>query len=228
MLGQEITTSITAATSSEIHGQLSGGDQEAKSSLPADPPEEAKLAVQNVVGQAAAAKRNRQREVRLSIIDAFVRLRIPFHVWPDFVQAYYTDPHQQNKYRQLMTPSSFHAPDFDRLNQSPDDWIKEADRAWALHRNTFLDECGNWVKAGVDEEIVEAKRPRGPGKKMPVNEGVQRRGDNTPIERRYEWAAKYLARVALKEIAGEDACASTAGRIARQIVRSAGWVTKSR
>jgi hypothetical protein len=185
------------------------------------------MQVQNVVGQAAAAQKNRQREARLNIMQAFARMRIPFQVWPDFVQTYYTDSRQENEYRQLMTPAPFQAPEFDRLNQRPDDWINDADRAWALHRNTFLQECENWVKAGVDEEIVEAKRPRGPGKKLP-NEGRQRRGDNTPIDRRYEWAAKYLARVPLKEIAGEDADASTAGRIARQIVRSAGWATKSR
>jgi hypothetical protein len=183
--------------------------------------------VQKVVGQAAAAEKNRQREARLSIIQALARLGIPFHEWPDFVQAYYTDSHQQNEYRQLMMPSPFQAPDFDRLNQSPDDWINEADRAWALHRNTFLQECENWVKAGVDEKIVEAKRPRCPGKSS-THEGVQLRGDNTPIRLRYEWAAKYLARIPLKEIAGENADASTVGRIARQIVRSAGWATKSR
>src|SRR5437868_5544345 len=95
----------------------------------------------NMLGQAAAARKNRQREVRLGITQAFARLGIRFREWPNFVQAYYTDPHQQNEYRQLVTPSPFQAPDFDRLNQSPDDWIKEADTAWRLHRNAFLQEC---------------------------------------------------------------------------------------
>jgi hypothetical protein len=186
------------------------------------------MKVQNVVGQAAAAEKNRQREACLGIIQAFGRLGIPFREWPDFVQAYYTDPHQQNKYRQRMLPAPFQAPDFDRLNQSPEDWAKTADRAWALHRETFLQECENWVKMGVDEEIVWKKRARGPGKKNLAREGAQRRGENTPVHRRYEWAAKYVARIPVKEIADENADASTVGRIARQIVRSAGWAGKIR
>jgi len=181
----------------------------------------------NAVGQAAAAERNRQREARFSIIQALARLGIPSREWPDFVQAS-TDPHRQNEYRQRMSPAPFQPPDFDRLNQSPEDWAKAADRAWVLHRETFLKECESWVKLGVDEEIVESKRARGRGKKSLTHEGGRRRGDNTPIHQRYEWAAKYLARIPLKEIASEDADASTVGRIARQIVRSAGWAGKIR
>jgi hypothetical protein len=44
--------------------------------------------------------------------------------------------------------------------------------------------------------------------------------------RRYEWAARYLLRVPLKEIAGADADAATVGRVAREIVRLAGWSNK--
>ena len=127
-----------------------------------------------------------------------------------------------------MSPSPFLAPDFDRLNQSAEDWAKTADRAWALHRERFLEECDMWVKLGVDEEIVAAKLIRGPGKKSLAHEGGQRRGDNTSIHRRYEWAAQYLARMPLKELGGDDAAPSTVGRIARQVVRSAGWAAKIR
>lgn len=119
------------------------------------------------------------------------------------------------------------APSFDRLNQSPKDWLQVADRAWELQRNRFLQSCADWVREGVDEEIVEATPARGRGTKRPAQVGGRNRGNNTPIERRYEWAAKYLIKVPLKEIAGADAEASTVGRIARETVRSAGGLPRS-
>jgi hypothetical protein len=79
---------------------------------------------------------------------------------------------------------------------------------------------------GQDEKIVEPKRVRGTAKKVPAHVVGQRRGGNTPIDRRYEWAAKYLLKVPLKEIAGADADATTVGKVARRIVRSAGWATR--
>ena len=82
------------------------------------------------------------------------------------------------------------------------------------------------VRAGVDEEIAEVKRARDTGKKVPAPGVGRRRGGNTPIDRRYDWAAKYLVKVPLKEIAGADADATTVGRVAREIVRLAGWATK--
>lgn len=173
-----------------------------------------------------AAEKNREREARLRIIEAFRRLGIPYSDWPDFVRAFYTDPQQQIEYHELMTPSPFQPPDFDRLSETPQDWVKAADNAWELHRNRFLKECEDWVRAGVDEELVKAKRARGTGRKSPSDAVGNRRGVNTPIDRRYEWAAKYLVKVPLKEIAGADADATTVGRVAREIVRSAGWPTK--
>jgi len=186
---------------------------------------------QGVAGQAASAENNREREVRLRIIQVLRRLGIPDNQWPDFVRAFYANPQQRIEYHQFMTPPpfqapEFQAPEFDRLNQSPKDWLQVADRAWELQRNRFLQRCADWVREGVDEAIVEATPARGRGTKRPAHVGGRNRGDNTPIERRYEWAAKYLIRVPLKEIAGVDAEASTVGRIAREIVRSAGWPTK--
>jgi hypothetical protein len=125
-----------------------------------------------------------------------------------------------------MTPSPFQAPDFDRLSESHQDWVKVADKAWERHRNEFLKECEAWVIAGVDDEIVTVKRARGTGRKSLSQLAGKRRGGNTPVDRRYEWAAKYLVNVPLKEIAGADADATTVGRVAREIVRSAGWPTK--
>jgi hypothetical protein len=182
--------------------------------------------MQKGIGQAASAENNRRREVRLGIIHAFSRSSIPFKEWPDFIKVYYANAHQQNQYCQNMSPLPFQPPDFDRLNQSPEDWIEAADRAWALHRSRFLEDCESWVKMGVDEAIVWKERPRGPGSRNLGPERTRRRGDNTAINRRYEWAAQYLAGIPIKQIA-EQADSSTVGRIARQILRSAGWPTRS-
>jgi hypothetical protein len=154
-------------------------------------------------------------------------LGIPYSQWPDFIKVYYADPHQQNHYRQSMSLLGFQAPDFDRLNQSPAEWKKAADKAWALHRNRFLEEGENWVKMGVDEEIVWKELPRGPGNKFGRGR-KRRRAGNTAIDQRFLWAAQYLAGVPLKQIAVEHADPSTVGRVARAIVRSAGWPTRSR
>jgi len=103
--------------------------------------------------QAGGAAVNRQREARFRIIGALVRLSIPTSRWPEFVQAFYSDPSQ--KYHQRVSPSPFRAPAFDRLNQSPQDWKKAADSAWKRHRDRFLQTFPSWVAAGVDEEIAE-------------------------------------------------------------------------
>jgi len=87
-----------------------------------------------------------------------------------------------------------------------------------------LQECKDWVSEGVDEEI-RLKQARGPGKKMLPHGERQTRGKNTHIKRRYEWAAKYLLKVPLKEIAGADEDASTVGRVARDIIRLADWAS---
>ncbi len=174
-------------------------------------------------GLAAAAAKNRERDARLRIIEAFRRSGIPYDQWPDFVRAFHADPHQRIEFHALMTPQPFQAPDLDRLNGSPRDWVKNADHAWEQHRNRFLRECEDWVRTGVDEEIKEVKGVRGSGKEGPVPVGGRRRGNNTPMDRRYEWAARYLLKTPLKEIAGADADAATVGRIAREIVRLAGW-----
>ena len=54
--------------------------------------------------------------------------------------------------------------------------------------------------------------------------GQRKRGGNTPLDQRYEWAAKYLVGVALKEIAAQDGADwSTVGRVARGVLRIASW-----
>ena len=181
---------------------------------------------QDVVGQAAAAERNCEREARLRLIQVLCRSGIRQDQWPDFVRTFYADPQQRTEYHQFMTPPVFQAPEFDRLNQSAKNWLKVADKAWDLHRNRFLQDCEDWVREGLDEEIVEATPTRGRGTKQPAHVGGRNRGKNTPINRRYEWAAKYLVKVPLKEIGGAHAEASTVGRVAREIVRLAGWPTK--
>jgi hypothetical protein len=180
---------------------------------------------QRLPGQAAAAKNNREQENRLRIIRA-LSLHIPYHDWPDFIRAYYTSPEQRIKYHQYITPPPFQAPRFDRLCQSTKDWANLADAAWKKHRDQFLRRCEAWVALGVDARIVE-KRARGSGKKGSATKGWGR-GGNTPLEQRYEWAAKYLAGLPLKQIAAIGVDVSTVGRVARAAIRSAGWPTKWR
>src|SRR5271157_5462188 len=117
---------------------------------------------QSGFGQAAAAAKNREREARFRIIGALNRLSIPFPRWPDFVQAFYSDPSQRTEYHQYIAPALFQPPRFDRLSQSPEDWRQLADSAWKRHRDRFLQTFASWVIAGVDEEIVE-RAIRGPG-----------------------------------------------------------------
>jgi len=123
-----------------------------------------------------------------------------------------------------MSPPVFQAPAFDRLNQSPEAWARQADDAWQRHRDDFLETCEFWVTAGVDERIGKARLPRGTGQKTGSQAVDRKRGSNTPVDRRYDWAARYLAREPLKEIAAaEGADPSTVGRNARETLRMAGW-----
>ena len=179
------------------------------------------------VGQAAAAKKNRQNEVRDGIVKALLFARIPYSQWPECVQVHSIGVRDRNRFRQLRSPSPFQPPPFDRLNQSPEEWTKIADKGWEQHRDRFLQGCEYWVKAGVDEGIPQAKRLRSRGKAAGFSAN-RKRGANTPLDQRFEWAAKYLARVPLKEIAGDHANPSTVGRIARTIIRCAGWATESK
>jgi hypothetical protein len=172
-------------------------------------------------GQAAAARKNRVRQARLSIIVALRRLGQPCAKWPSLIREFNEHLGQDPENYQAISPTPFQPPDFDRLNQSPRDWIDEADRAWQKHRDDFLGKCQFWATVGVDDEIPAAKSARGPG--SPALTSV--RGQNTDMERRYEWAAQYVCRVPLKEIAGQSSAEqSKVGRIARKILRQAEWL----
>ena len=177
--------------------------------------------VQAVGGEAAAAAKNSQRKARLGVVDAYRRLSIEL---PDFVKAFRANPHLQYFYQ--IAPQPFQAPDFDPLNQSPEDWAKVANQAWEKHRNGFLQKCESWVEIGVDEKIEATNRVRGPGERGSTKAGSRKRRDNTPIDKRYEWAAKYLAGDQLKTIAGPGDDPSIVGRIVRDVLRQAGWIRK--
>ena len=186
----------------------------------------AAMAVQQVSGEAEAALKNRETEVRFQIIAAFQNLGIPFPRWPDCVRSFHTNPQEQLTYHQRMTPLPFHAPEFDRLTQKPDEWKRTADEAWERHREAFLQQCDEWVRTGVDEAVSAGPKLRGRGERPGAGGITQSRGENTPIELRCEWAAQYLLRIPLKEIAGEVADVSTVGRCARAILRQAGWLSE--
>lgn len=175
-------------------------------------------------GQVSAAQKNRETQTRRRIVQALGWLGADFRTqWPDFVREFYRDPLKQTVFEDCALPPPFQPPDFDRLNQSPKDWAKVANAAWSQHRGRFLQSCQAWVEAGVDEEIPAAKQIRGPGI---TSKGE--RGKNTVFERRYVWAAKYLLRVPLKEIAAQDnADATTVGRVARATLTLANWLELS-
>jgi ParB/Sulfiredoxin domain len=172
-------------------------------------------------GEAAAAAKNRQRETRSRIVDAYGRLGNPL---PDYVRAFRTNP--QTQYSYGISPPPFQAPEFDPLNQSREDWVQEADEAWKKHQKAFWEDCDHWVAQGLDEEIKTTVRPRGPGKRRPTKAGSWKRKENTPMDKRYEWVAKYLAGEPLKVIAGPNEDVSVVGRVVREILRVAGWSRK--
>ena len=175
-------------------------------------------------GQADAARKNRETQTRQKIVRALQCLGMEFCTWPDFVQEFYRDPREQTVFQDCAIPPPFQPAEFDRLNQSPEDWAKAANADWQQHLDRFLQSCQAWVVAGVDEEIPGAKQVRGPGIKL----GGER-GKNTILKRRHVWAAKYLMLVPLKEIAGQDdADATTVGRIARATLSQAKWLELAR
>ena len=115
-----------------------------------------------------------------------------------------------------MLPPAFQAPAFDRLKQSEKAWAKEADEKWHEHREGFLKRTRMWVHAGIDDEVAPLKVTRGTGKQVTIRADPRARGRNIPLERRDEWAAKYLLGVPIKEIAAQSgANPSTVGRVAR-------------
>jgi hypothetical protein len=175
-------------------------------------------------GQAAAARKNRETQTRQQIVRALQSLGKHSGIeWPDFIRDFCRVPSEQTEFTDCAILPPFQPPDFDRLNQSPEDWAKTANAAWEQHRDRFLQSCQAWVAAGVDEEIPAAKKVREPG----IERGA--RGKNAAMVRRYSWAAKYVMRVPLKEIAAQDhADVATVGRVARATLRQAGWLESAR
>jgi hypothetical protein len=156
----------------------------------------------------------------MSIIEALLRLGVPTDNWPKPVREFYENSQEAPILHQRLSPPWYQPPDFDRLQQSSKDWAKAADKGWQQHRDDFLRRSQLWVDAGVDEPIPPGKRTR--VSRSPGSNG--KRGANTPTELRYRWAAQYLCRVAIKEIAAQsEAHPDTVGRIARAVLREAGW-----
>ena len=181
----------------------------------------ASLAEASDQGQAAAARKNRENQTRQQIVRALESLGSAFRTeWPGFVREFCRDPLEQTIFTDCALPPPFQPPEFDRLNQTPEEWAKAASAAWDQSRERFLQSCHDWVVTGVDEQIPATRTVRGPGSK-PKSE----RGKNTVLERRYLWAAKYLLQVPRKEIAAQDnANVTTVGRVARETLLQANWL----
>jgi hypothetical protein len=172
-------------------------------------------------GQAAAVKKNRMLAARWKILAAIQRSGQAYSEWPDVVKRFYKK--QSRGLRQPVSPAAFQPPAFDRLNQSPESWIAAADQAWQHHRDRFLSCCQFWEETGVDEAVPAAKRSRGAGS----GSAEKKRGANTAMALRFQWAAQYLSGMAIKEIAFQSgADVSTVGRVARETLRRAGWLRR--
>jgi hypothetical protein len=95
--------------------------------------------------------------------------------------------------------------------------VKAADAAWERHRNEFLQRRNYWVRVGVDEEIAEEKRPRGPGR-------TPRKRNNSTVDLRYEWAALRLCGIGCKEISARyNLKESQVTKKSKEILEAAGW-----
>ena len=169
-------------------------------------------------GQAAAAAKNRETTVRLQIVEAFQQLGISDREWPDCVRRFYSNPEARKEYIESVDPPPFQPPAFDRLHQSPEEWEKLAYSAFQRYLDDWRKLQQSWVTGGVDEEIPPAKSRRGPGQKE----------RNTPLDLRYQWAARRLSGAAWKEIAGEFSKEDQVKKAAVRILKAAGWFTKDK
>jgi hypothetical protein len=155
---------------------------------------------------------NRQHEARLRIIEAMQRLKIPSQWWPDLIQ-----PAMWRGYRHIVVPPPFQPPNIDRLHQSVDDWVRAANVEWRRYTEKRTQAWRTMEESGVDQEIAEAKRKRGPGAKQ----------RNASIDRRDEWAAWRLCGDSWKEIAARyQRQQSAVTKAASEVLRTAGLDTK--
>jgi hypothetical protein len=153
-----------------------------------------------------------QREAQQRIITALQLMGIPRAKWPTFIQLPLpVEAHQ------TVTPWPFQPPDFERLHQSIDEWVKAADAAWQKYRDGVVQGWQTCVQKGVDAAVPVAKSRRGPGN--------NRRNANTGD--RYKWAALRLSGLDWKEIAARsNATISGVTKAASEVLRAAEWPTK--
>ena len=173
--------------------------------------------------QIIAVTENRVRRERLAIITALQGLGSLSEA-PTRVREFYSSLRKQPDFRQPISPPPLQLPNFDRLNQSPEEWRKISRKVFEQHCDEFLRQRQFWVDAGVDDEMPAAKSTRGAG---PL--GVHGKRRNTAVKLRYHWAAQYLCHMPLKEIASQSgANPITVGRIARAILEQAEWLKPRR
>lgn len=169
----------------------------------------------NSTGEAAAANKNREIRARLQIIGALQTLGIPQSQWPDFVRTFHTDPQARTEFEHSAIPPPFQPPDFDRLHESLQDWIKKSNAAWRQYQARFKEAEQAWITQGVDEEIPLAKSTRGTG----------RMGRNAALDLRYQWAARRLSGAAWKEIPCGSFKMDQVKKAATAVLKLADWPT---
>ena len=117
---------------------------------------------------------------RLRFIDACKRLNIPEDKWPKFeLDGLYVWPPTKFKLEPALKPV-FEVPPFDFVSESPTGWRKRAEASFRLHCDEYIEQC----LKGVDEMVR-----RGLFEKIEIV-----RDKNTPLDLRYEWAARRYCR----------------------------------
>ena len=133
-------------------------------------------------GDAWAAKKNQEFEVRSRIVQALQELGIEPQKWPLYVQRWHAGASKQPKFSSSAIPPSFQPPTCERLRDSIADWKKQADLAWKQHRDRFIRQIAIDEELGIDEKVPPLRKSRGPG----------RSAHYSHVQERWKWAALRL------------------------------------
>jgi hypothetical protein len=165
-------------------------------------------------GEAWAAKKNRQQELRAHIVQTLQNLGIDQKDWPKFIKDWYAEERTGPRFSYKVHPPVFQPPVYNRVAQSEDEWEKVAMKAWEDHLGRFLAGQHEAERLGIDEKVPAKPKTRGLGK--------TRR--NSDVDLRYKWAALRLRGTAWKEIAFEyRATEDRVRKAASQLLKLAGW-----
>jgi hypothetical protein len=145
---------------------------------------------------------------RLKILQTCERLEIPVKLWPTF-------PFPQLPYLQSV---QFRIPvRADKLELPPFRPLEESIAEWKQRCHAALD-------MGLNEYAAKFKAQFQDAVKQGIYTKLPQTRDTTPIELRYEWAAKRICyRIPYKELAIKGYTTDRIKQSVLQILKSAGW-----